>query len=157
MKAPHQQVRPKAIAPAHEQRAQRAEPVRRPGADPVEEQHAERRADRPGGRREQELARLGADEVAPVNVVHDIKVERDVETRRAEDANQHARELAADRLADEQDRRHDETGTAQRIDPASADAADQQRNGEAAGEAGQGDREEGEADIARRAEEGIGL
>src|SRR5260221_5619692 len=57
----------------------------------------------------------------------------------------------------EEDRRHDEAGAAQRIDPAPADTADQQRNGEAAGETGDGDGEEGEADVARRAEQHIGL
>ena len=126
-------------------------------ADLAVEIDAERGAQRPGGGAHHRLEGLGAHEVALADIVEGIEAEGDVEAGRGEGAQDHGGDLAGEGRRRQAAGAEDQHDHARGIDPAPAEAADQQRNDEAGAEAGDADGEIGQADIAGLMQDRIGL
>ena len=130
---------------------QRHRPCRRPGKgrqlSPAHvEPHPHPRAGRPCQRRQRQPQRFAAHEAGARDELHDVEVERDGQRARAENAQEHAADLARQRVQREQPARRHDQQRADDIDAAPPQMLEQDRRAQRPADAEHAHREEQEAD-----------
>ncbi len=139
------------------QRREHHRQLRRVGAIFLIEPDAEHRSDRPGQRRGRKPDRLAPRVVGLVDMVENIKGERDVHDRGTGLAQVITRHLPRDRMAGQKERRGNREADADGIGPAPPHMAKGERQHERGRQHGERDARGQDRDVAARSQEFIGL